>query len=99
MTRKVNPTEDWEFLDIKGKSAPAAAKGGVNSVEVAGDLLRALSETACPTRLAGLGRQAFKGGKNEWQRAARANESRRGLRACAFDPALPLTAHGPLHPF
>ncbi len=56
MTRKVNPTEHLEFLDIKGKSAPAAAKGGVISVEVAGDLLRALSETAGPTRLADLAR-------------------------------------------
>lgn len=40
-----------------GRAEPAA-KGGVNSVEVAGDLLRALSEAAGPARLADLARAA-----------------------------------------
>src|SRR3954454_11352718 len=56
MMGKVNPTQRPQSPTVKAKSATAVAKGGVNSVEVAGDLLRALSETAGPARLADLAR-------------------------------------------
>src|SRR3954462_14800373 len=42
--------------DLQNEKANAPAKGGVNSVEVAGLLLRALSEAAGPARLADLAR-------------------------------------------
>jgi DNA-binding IclR family transcriptional regulator len=56
MMGKVNPTQRPQSPTVKAESAIAVAKGGVNSVEVAGDLLRALSETAGPARLTDLAR-------------------------------------------
>ncbi|GGC64933.1 IclR family transcriptional regulator [Chelatococcus reniformis] len=46
-----------DVVPVRNAAGPAA-KGGVNSVEVAGDLLRALSETTGPARLADLARAA-----------------------------------------
>jgi DNA-binding IclR family transcriptional regulator len=48
--------ENRAVSDFESEGANASAKGGVNSVEVAGLLLRALSEAAGPARLADLAR-------------------------------------------